>query len=428
MPDIHISEAADKIKKLEAGEYTLKIYGESSNGTKLSEMQEALENLSEDVIINLDLSNLNDDYGFTPPRNIKSLILPDTQETLYTDIFYYASSLESITIPASITELEYDKYSRDYPIDDDFLYHCPSLDCPDKMPDCYSPDTFGIFSHCINLKEIIVDKDSEYFCVEDGVLYNKDKTELISCIPTKAGIFHVPDTVEKIQPNAFANCNSLTKIQIPESVEIIGTEAFFRCASLNEIIFSEGLKEIGYRCFSGCSSLSSICIPKSVTNFGNECEEDDVSCYPTEFYACKSLKSVEIKAIIETISAMLFQGCSDITNIKLPDSISEIEYEAFEDCTGLSSINLPDNLQVLEEMCFYNCSSLESITLPKSLKEIEQGVFDDCQSLKEIIFDGTVEELKSISVSTDDYSFSGVPAKVITCKDGEVEIEHEEDI
>ena len=367
-------------------------------------MQKALENLSEDVIINLDLSNLNDDYDFTPPRNIKSLILPDTQETLLTDIFYYASSLESITIPASITELEYDKYSRDYPIDDDFLYHCPSLDCPDKMPDCYSPDTFGIFSHCINLKEIIVDKDSEYFCVEDGVLYNKDKTELISCIPTKAGIFHVPDTVEKIQPNAFANCNSLTKIHIPKSVKLIGTEAFFRCASLNEIVFSEGLEEMGYRCFSGCSSLSSICIPKSVTNFGNECEEDDVSCYPTEFYACKSLKSVEIKANIRAISILLFQGCSNITNIILPD-----------------------NLQVLEEMCFYNCSSLESITLPKSLKEIEQGVFGDCQSLKKIVFDGTVEELNSISVYTDDYSFSGVPAKVITCKDGEVEIEQEDD-
>ena len=161
---------------------------------------------------------------------------------------------------------------------------------------------------------------------------------------------------------------------------------------------------MGYRCFSGCSSLSSICIPKSVTNFGNECEEDDVSCYPTEFYACKSLKSVEIKANIRAISILLFQGCSNITNIILPD-----------------------NLQVLEEMCFYNCSSLESITLPKSLKEIEQGVFGDCQSLKKIVFDGTVEELNSISVYTDDYSFSGVPAKVITCKDGEVEIEQEDD-
>ncbi len=79
---------------------------------------------------------------------------------------------------------------------------------------------------CIRLTHITVDENNMNYVSESGVLFNKNKTNLIKYprgIQEKNYI--IPDTVEYIVECAFYMCN-LKKIVIPKNVRRIGTAAF----------------------------------------------------------------------------------------------------------------------------------------------------------------------------------------------------------
>lgn len=68
----------------------------------------------------------------------------------------------------------------------------------------------------------------------------------------------IPDSVTKIDYDAFNYCQKLTSIVIPDSVETIGDAAFFRCSGLTSITIGSGVKSIGDDCIYFCTSLTSI--------------------------------------------------------------------------------------------------------------------------------------------------------------------------
>ena len=84
--------------------------------------------------------------------------------------------------------------------------------------------------------------ESKAFVYEHNVLFNKDKTTIISYRAKEAN-YVIPDSVTSIGGWAFSDCDFLTSIDIPDSVTTIGNRAF-----------------------SGCKSLKSINIPNSVTS------------------------------------------------------------------------------------------------------------------------------------------------------------------
>ena len=88
------------------------------------------------------------------------------------------------------------------------------------------------FADCAALTAINVDANNPNYCSIDGVLYNKDVTELIICPRGKVGTCKVPHTVTKIGMYAFANCSLLTSVEMIGSVEEIGGLAFGGCTSL----------------------------------------------------------------------------------------------------------------------------------------------------------------------------------------------------
>ena len=73
------------------------------------------------------------------------------------------------------------------------------------------------------------------------------------------------DGIITIEERAFADCTSLTSINIPETVTRLGDNAFSGCESLETVVLNEGLREIGAGAFANCSSLKEIIIPASVT-------------------------------------------------------------------------------------------------------------------------------------------------------------------
>ena len=75
------------------------------------------------------------------------------------------------------------------------------------------------------LTAINVDAENPAFSSENGVLFNKDKTELIRFPRGKQGAYSIPKSVTSIGIGAFQN-SSLTSVIIPENVTSIGNNAF----------------------------------------------------------------------------------------------------------------------------------------------------------------------------------------------------------
>ena len=86
----------------------------------------------------------------------------------------------------------------------------------------------------------------------------------------------IPDTVSRVDSNAFFNCKKLTKVQAHKNIETIGNFAFWGCHALDSIDFGEGytgykivrfpkgLKTIGVHAFSESSNGFTKCILKEV--------------------------------------------------------------------------------------------------------------------------------------------------------------------
>ena len=191
------------------------------------------------------------------------------------------------------------------------------------------------FYSCWALRQIEVDENNPNYCDIDGVLYNKDKTEII-CRPCdhdtylaeKYGYakydengyrieptiedenyeqyvkdvmtFVVPSTVTKIGQLCFNYANMIT-VYLPEGLTEIETLGFFEIPllanvysyksenvitdshftseeALGEVYLSlpEGLQKIGSDAFSYNQALTYVYIPESVTQIGHHAFWDTV--------------------------------------------------------------------------------------------------------------------------------------------------------
>ena len=109
------------------------------------------------------------------------------------------------------------------------------------------------FSNCPKLISIAVDEtNAAFFSDPEGVLFSKDKSELV-CYPSgKAGAYTVPDGVTRIWNLAFASCPGLTAVTMPASITIIGNQAFINSGALTGVYFKGNAPaNVGWRAFHG---------------------------------------------------------------------------------------------------------------------------------------------------------------------------------
>lgn len=113
-------------------------------------------------------------------------------------------------------------------------------------------------SFCDSLVGIEVDPANASFASKDGVVYNKDLTELLICHNGKTGNFVIPDGMLSIANSAFYNCKKLTGIKIPDSITCIPTHAFHECRGLTTVAIPASISSIGCYAFAACGNLKEI--------------------------------------------------------------------------------------------------------------------------------------------------------------------------
>lgn len=238
--------------------------------------------------------------------SLQSIVIPDNVTAIGNLAFYDCNSLQNITISNGITFIDNDTFKNcpietaavpavacphiknpalktviitsGNTIDNEALKGCAELtsitientvtaigdkafqNC-NSIPNVAIPDsvqTIGnyAFDGCDSLSRITVDVNNSNYASQDGILYNKAKTQFVHIPKAVYGKVVIPDGITAI--NGFANCCSLTEIIISNTVVSIGFGAFYNCEGLTDITIPDTLNSIEDDAFADCVKLSII--------------------------------------------------------------------------------------------------------------------------------------------------------------------------
>ena len=204
------------------------------------------------------------------------------------------SSVTSVTIPASVTEIG-----------------------------------SNAFAGCTNLTSVNYEGDWSNLTIQSGNPAVQDAANA----PLFDFEFIPPDNTAVIVTNYKYN-GAAADVTIPsryqgKPVTTIGHAAFFNSA-VTSVTIPDSVTSISDEAFINCPKLTNISIPNSVTYIGF-----------SAFSSCTSLKSITLPSSLSFISGALFLGCSQLTTIHIPVSVTSIGNNAFADCPSLMTVTYP---------------------------------------------------------------------------------------
>lgn len=233
---------------------------------------------------------------------ITQISLPTALETIGEEAFY-ESKLTSIFIPASVTSI-----------------------------------AGGAFSGT-NIAEYVVDAANQTFTTVDGILYNADKSIVVSMAPK----------------------SSITELTLPESCIGIGASAFYG-SGIKKLTVGSKLRAIDG--FAFClSQLSSINMPESLVYIGEQA------------FAGTKLTEVVLPKSLPQLPQAVFAECRELTTVTIPAALTYIDIREFFNCTSLATVNClgmtPPELEAVYESGeeqFFNCPSTMVLNVPIGAK------------------------------------------------------------
>ena len=325
---------------------------------------------------------------------VKEVVFPSTLERLGGDCFYYCTNLEKVTIPEKVS----------------IMGNNPFAGCP----------------------KLVLRNESPYFVLENGVLYDKNKTNLIHYTISKSDKkFAVPNTVVCLGKHCFFACDNLEKIVIPESVirmennpfsgctkltvenhspyyhfengiiynkykttvigclngtridrlvipdtvTLISRNSFWNCKGIKKIVITENVNRIGYNPFSGCENLL---LESESPMF--LCEGGVIYNANKTHILCATGRAVGkhfcVPDGVTHIGRGVFSGCADMESIDL-NRVSYIDKSSFTSCTSLTELYIPDSVTYIGEWAFAYCTNLERVSISQATK-IDKNAFNEC--------------------------------------------------
>lgn len=308
---------------------------------------------------------------------IEEVILPESLINISGDTFYNSANLKKVNIPKNV------KFMGNNP-----FAGCPNIVVTNESPYfnlvdgvLYNKDFTRLiyypisktneryeikegcrilgkhsFYLCDNIKEVVIPSSiiklennpfsgctkinlinkSEYYHIDDSVIYDKDYSSVIGCLNSIDTDCLVLKDVKRICRNSFWNCKGIRKIILPETLE-----------------------SIGYNPFVSCSNIEFESNSRNYVVYNNALYTADKSklvCYPAKYA---------------------------IGDIHLPDEVITLERGAFSGCDKMTSIHL-HNVTIISKTCFTNCNSLENVYCSDLVTYIGEWAFAHCTNLKEL--------------------------------------------
>ena len=339
--------------------------------------------------------------AFEGCASIESITLPDSLTEIKPEAFMYCSSLKHITIPDGVSSLYYGTFSG-----------CTSLKSI-EIPKSLNSIGGNLFRSCTSLNAVYITDiaswcDIFFFDVESNPLYNAKNLYLNNTLITT---LEIPSSVTSIGSYAFYNCINLKSVTFDRNSEAtsIGGSAFYGCMSLSSIMLPENLKSIGSNAFYNTAFYNNennwVNKVLYLDNYLIEAKTDISGSYTVNsgttliagdaFYECENLESIKIPYGVTFIGYYAFYGCTSLSNIDIPSGVATIGASAFYNCTSLLSIDIPSSVTSIGNSAFYNCKSLEIVTFGENsqLTSIKVGMFHKCTNLKSIEIPDSVTQI-----------------------------------
>lgn len=254
------------------------------------------------------------------------------------------SSVTSVTIPASVTEIGANAFAG----------------CTNLTSVTYGGDWSNLTIQSGNpaVEDAAKDAANEQLFDFEFIL-NNTAVVVISYKGTAADVT-IPSRykgkpVTVIDPVAFYNNSAVTSVTIPDSVTSIPDSAFGFCSQLTNISIPNSVTYIGFSAFNSCTSLKSITLPSSLSTIQSEA-----------FYNCGNLETIRIPVSVTSIGNYAFDVCPSLMTVTYPGS--KTQWDAIT--KGSNNDVLENNLICAMLEATFNPDNGESI----STQTIDRGI------------------------------------------------------
>lgn len=331
-----------------------------------------------------------------------------------------------------------------------------------RLPDNVSIHT-NAFLGCSNLAWFDVSENNVNYTCEDGIIFNKEKSQLIMCPRGKLGKYNMPHSVKSISKDAFQFCKKVNEITLDTIFPIhlqswCGFEGTFLVPSYTlELYKSTDIWKDHFNQLKGFdkerdwlydfelysfmeeqTDLERIHIAKiinPVPNFDTmraalwkfenvkidldlrmctRLEKIPMCAFGVDDYVlCHSLYAVELPESITEICAYAFRYSINLKTIIVPKNVKKLWWESFYGCTNLQEVILQEGLEIIDDQCFLWCENLKSINLPNSLIRLGSGSLRGCDALTYVKIPSSISKIENCTfMSCDNLKKIDIPESV----------------